>query len=435
MDFFYQILDTFDIVSLPADVYGTAKLPLDLAMSDFVSIIIGANDSTVVSFQVSAYDGTDCSECTVVSFEVKGSNDALEVCPITVSVLEEGLEDIALTYGSDVDTTYHGQLTCSNVDVNDTVKYSRVTENTQLKITTINTALVTAIATGDLDYVKATLLEFVAIPEIQIALTNSLNAVVGLDVNTLLAQIQTTTDITTALGLVSNVLGLNNIDIAFTTTGMDITINDTTALEAEELLNIVVAEDGSYTVTSPLFNHLSVDDTATVTFGYSATDGTDTQTSTVTLEVIGTNDYVEAELAMSGTEQVLNIIGLDPDINDDDTIDFEALITNKVSLSTSDLDIVNLASGYTVTDINVDTILDITDSDNTLEFTGDISNALSLDLGTDISSSSDILSGDTQWHKDITSSTSTQEVYVAKSSSDELITLLINDIATSAQQV
>ena len=38
----YWILDTFDIVSLPADVYGTAKLPLDLSSTDFVSIIIGA---------------------------------------------------------------------------------------------------------------------------------------------------------------------------------------------------------------------------------------------------------------------------------------------------------------------------------------------------------------------------------------------------------
>jgi len=36
------ILSTFDIVSLPADVYGTAKLPLDLAMFDFVSILIGS---------------------------------------------------------------------------------------------------------------------------------------------------------------------------------------------------------------------------------------------------------------------------------------------------------------------------------------------------------------------------------------------------------
>jgi len=38
----YWILDTFEIVSLPADVYGTAKLPLDLAMFDFISIVIGA---------------------------------------------------------------------------------------------------------------------------------------------------------------------------------------------------------------------------------------------------------------------------------------------------------------------------------------------------------------------------------------------------------
>ncbi len=38
----YFLLDTFDIVSLPADVYGSAKLPLDLAMSDFISILVGA---------------------------------------------------------------------------------------------------------------------------------------------------------------------------------------------------------------------------------------------------------------------------------------------------------------------------------------------------------------------------------------------------------
>lgn len=40
--FGYWVLDTFDIVSLPADVYGSAKLPLDLAISDFISIIIGS---------------------------------------------------------------------------------------------------------------------------------------------------------------------------------------------------------------------------------------------------------------------------------------------------------------------------------------------------------------------------------------------------------
>ena len=34
-------LKTFDIVSLPADVYGSSKLPVDLTMSDFVLILLG----------------------------------------------------------------------------------------------------------------------------------------------------------------------------------------------------------------------------------------------------------------------------------------------------------------------------------------------------------------------------------------------------------
>ncbi|STQ83660.1 ABC transporter permease [Helicobacter fennelliae] len=36
------VLDTFPIISLPADVYGTDKLPLDLSLFDFVATIIGA---------------------------------------------------------------------------------------------------------------------------------------------------------------------------------------------------------------------------------------------------------------------------------------------------------------------------------------------------------------------------------------------------------
>ena len=47
----YWVLDTFDIVSLPADVYGSAKLPLDLATSDFISILVGA----VVIVLISSY--------------------------------------------------------------------------------------------------------------------------------------------------------------------------------------------------------------------------------------------------------------------------------------------------------------------------------------------------------------------------------------------
>lgn len=59
----YWILDTFDIISLPADVYGTAKLPLDLASSDFISIIIGA---VVIVFLSSYYPAKKATNIDVI---------------------------------------------------------------------------------------------------------------------------------------------------------------------------------------------------------------------------------------------------------------------------------------------------------------------------------------------------------------------------------
>lgn len=43
------VLSTFDIISLPKDVYGTSKLPLDLDLLDFVYIIVGAFIITLLS--------------------------------------------------------------------------------------------------------------------------------------------------------------------------------------------------------------------------------------------------------------------------------------------------------------------------------------------------------------------------------------------------
>ncbi len=59
----YWVLDTFEIVSLPADVYGTAKLPLDLAMFDFVSIVIGA---AVIVFLSSYYPASRATKIDVI---------------------------------------------------------------------------------------------------------------------------------------------------------------------------------------------------------------------------------------------------------------------------------------------------------------------------------------------------------------------------------
>jgi len=53
------ILGKFDIVTLPEDVYGTSKLPLDLSMGDFFSIVIGAIIIVLLSSFYPAKKATD----------------------------------------------------------------------------------------------------------------------------------------------------------------------------------------------------------------------------------------------------------------------------------------------------------------------------------------------------------------------------------------
>lgn len=52
------VLGSFDIISLPADVYGTAKLPLDLSMLDFVLIVIGTSVIVALSSYYPAHKAT-----------------------------------------------------------------------------------------------------------------------------------------------------------------------------------------------------------------------------------------------------------------------------------------------------------------------------------------------------------------------------------------
>jgi putative ABC transport system permease protein len=58
------ILGHFDIVTLPEDVYGTSKLPLDLSMGDFLSIVAGAVIIVVLS---SFYPSKKATEIDVLS--------------------------------------------------------------------------------------------------------------------------------------------------------------------------------------------------------------------------------------------------------------------------------------------------------------------------------------------------------------------------------
>ncbi len=58
------ILGNFDIVTLPEDVYGTSKLPLDLSAVDFISIVVGAVAIVLLS---SFYPAKKATEIDVLS--------------------------------------------------------------------------------------------------------------------------------------------------------------------------------------------------------------------------------------------------------------------------------------------------------------------------------------------------------------------------------
>lgn len=57
------LLDNFNIISLPADVYGTTKLPLELSTVDFISIVIGA---VCIVFAASFYPAYKATNIDVI---------------------------------------------------------------------------------------------------------------------------------------------------------------------------------------------------------------------------------------------------------------------------------------------------------------------------------------------------------------------------------
>jgi putative ABC transport system permease protein len=57
-------LNTFDIISLPADVYGTTKIPTDLSLVDFIGIIVGA---FIIIMLSSIYPAKKASEVDILN--------------------------------------------------------------------------------------------------------------------------------------------------------------------------------------------------------------------------------------------------------------------------------------------------------------------------------------------------------------------------------
>ena len=63
------LLTTFDIISMPADVYGSSKLPVDLSMSDFGLIILGTSVIILLSALYPARKAAQTNPLTVLRNE------------------------------------------------------------------------------------------------------------------------------------------------------------------------------------------------------------------------------------------------------------------------------------------------------------------------------------------------------------------------------
>ncbi len=63
------ILENFDIISLPADVYGTSKLPLLLSTTDFISIVVGSIVIVILSSYYPARKATSIDVLDVLRNE------------------------------------------------------------------------------------------------------------------------------------------------------------------------------------------------------------------------------------------------------------------------------------------------------------------------------------------------------------------------------
>ncbi|MCW8822042.1 MAG: ABC transporter permease [Sulfurovum sp.] len=63
------ILTTFDIISMPADVYGTSKLPVDLTLHDFIFIILGTSIIILLSALYPAKKASQTDPLTVLRNE------------------------------------------------------------------------------------------------------------------------------------------------------------------------------------------------------------------------------------------------------------------------------------------------------------------------------------------------------------------------------
>ena len=373
--------------------YGTFTIGTDgawlytLTNSTAQELVLG--ETVIETYRVYSEDGTAFED---VAISIHGLDDRPEVTDVDMSVVESSLvdipmEDIALIVAAGDPYSLENYVTDPDAGASHTFRQGNAPLG--LTITNTNAEMLAAVASGDSTDIQNIVLDLVSTGPAAFALGNALDAFPQVDVNSLIQNFamdlaNPTVDLDTAVSNVNTTLISTGITLVINSTdGIVLTIPDASALEAEGLLNVNVQLNGGYAVTSPMFDHLSVDDAASVNFDYQATDnsGMVSTPALITVDIAGTNDQpVVSDATASAVEgdgvttfdgQLL--LTSDEDVNDTHTFAQSGIATATVDGVATDfgLSVVVDANGqYHVTG-NFDTLSAGEDAVVTFDYVAD----------------------------------------------------------------
>jgi hypothetical protein len=352
------------------------------------------NQTVGIKFDYAANDGENLSNLKTVSLIVNGNNDAPVIASVSNTVEENTLIDIPQVVE---DYSYVGLLVGSDVD-NDSLEFEYA-GNLVIEFKTTQSELITAVNSNTpelLAFAKATLTEAISNPLISTVISNFVpleNVVVGIQ----LAQS------ISAIVAYANTLDGVSVDIQSGEVVISAEVPQVyvTELANNNLLNIDIETDGSYSINSPFFNKMNDNESIEITFDYEASDGlTVSNTSTVSLTVNGNDDYSLDNGVLSSTDANINMSSLlDTIIESGD--------------QANDVDSLDLTNG-----IHILSNLTVEDFENILS--DSLGNTLSIE-----GDSNDTIILDSSWSKELPDTGFVP--YTSQGSQNQTITLLIEN--------
>lgn len=288
---------TLDNLSITINLDGTYTVG-----GDFNDLAVGETATVTVEYYAlddnllteTAIHESSESEHKYITFTITGTNDQPIVTPVENVVSEESLGDYR---GLVEDSVYNGSVSGAVIDddENDTHTFAIDQGTLTLSLTTTNQAFLSLFSLETLQQIEGMVNNNTTINEI-------------LDF------------------IVTNADGDNVADSVTLETAEGYTIpqNIITMLTHLGLLTINMDASGDYTIKSPLFNLLGANDSLTLSFDYRATDNagitaddglnelSQSEASTVTLTILGTNDQpVAYEADYTALESELATTGID----------------------------------------------------------------------------------------------------------------------------